>query len=112
MMPEETRNNDMGKQRLIFYSDARHTHIYAYDPPIRVEDAVAPVDDVAGTGVDTFVYGFGAGLTMYHNTKVGETWAEHLIKAGQNHLQRAGYLELPPILAGILEHQEPPRPGP
>ena len=83
MMPEETRNNDMGKQRLIFYSDARHTHIYAYDPPIRVEDAVAPIDDVAGTGVDTFVYGFGAGLTMYHNTKVGETWAEHLIKAGK-----------------------------
>ena len=82
MMPEETRNNDMSKQRLIFYSDARHTHIYAYDPPIRVEDAVAPIDDVAGTGVDTFVYGFGAGLTMYHNTKVGDTWAEHLIKAG------------------------------
>ena len=73
----------MSKQRLIFYSDARHTHIYAYDPPIRVEDAVAPIDDVAGTGVDTFVYGFGAGLTMYHNTKVGETWAEHLIKAGK-----------------------------
>ena len=73
----------MSKQRLIFYSDARHTHIYAYDPPLRVEDAVAPVDDVAGTGVDTFVYGFGAGLTMYHNTKVGETWAEHLIEAGK-----------------------------
>ena len=73
----------MSKRRLIFYSDARHTHIYAYDPPLRVEDAVAPVDDVAGTGVDTFVYGFGAGLTMYHNTKVGDTWAEHLIKAGK-----------------------------
>ena len=73
----------MSKQRLIFYSDARHTHIYAYDPPLRVEDAVAPVDDVAGTGVDTFVYGFGAGLTMYHNTEMGETWAEHLIKAGK-----------------------------
>ena len=77
-----SQGNDMTKPRLIFYSDARHTHIYAYDPPLRVEDAVAPVDDVAGTGVDTFVYGFGAGLTMYHNTEVGETWAEHLIKAG------------------------------
>ncbi len=73
----------MRKRRLIFYSDARHTHIYAYDPPMRVEDAVAPVDDVSGTGVDTFVYGFGAGLTMYHNTKVGETWAQHLINAGK-----------------------------
>ena len=82
-MVEGTRKNHMSKQRLIFYSDARHTHIYAYDPPLRVEDAVAPIDDVAGTGVDTFVYGFGAGLTMYHNTKVGETWAEHLIKAGK-----------------------------
>ena len=72
----------MSERRLIFYSDGRHTHIYAYDPPLRIEDAVAPIDDVAGSGVDTFVYGFGAGPTMYHNTKVGETWAEHLVKAG------------------------------
>lgn len=72
----------MSERRLIFYSDGRHTHIYAYDPPPRIEDAVAPIDDVAGTGVDTFVYGFGSGPTMYHNTKVGETWAEHLVKAG------------------------------
>ena len=71
----------MSERRLIFYSDGRHTHIYAYDPPLRVEDAVAPIDDVAGSGVDTFVYGFGAGPTMYHNTKVGETWAEHLVEA-------------------------------
>ncbi len=73
----------MSKRRLIFYSDARHTSIYAFDPPIRVEDAVGPIDDVAGTGVDTFVYGFGAGQTMYHNTVVGETWASHLIEAGK-----------------------------
>ena len=72
----------MSERRLIFYSDGRHTHIYAYDPPLRVEDAVAPIDDVAGSGVDTFVYGFGSGPTMYHNTKVGETWAEHLVEAG------------------------------
>ena len=72
----------MSERRLIFYSDGRHTHIYAYDPPLRIEDAVAPIDDVAGSGVDTFVYGFGSGPTMYHNTKVGETWAEHLVEAG------------------------------
>ena len=72
----------MRKRRLLFHNDARHFHIYCYDPPIRVEDAVAPVDEIVGTGVDTLVYGFGAGPTMYHNTKVGETWAEHLIKAG------------------------------
>ena len=73
----------MSDRRLIFYSDARHTHVYAYDPPMRVEDVVAPIDDIVGTGVDTFVFGFGSGHTTYHNTAVGETWAEHLIKAGK-----------------------------
>ena len=31
-----------------------------------------------GTGVDTLVYGFGAGPTMFHNTNAGERWGDHL----------------------------------
>ena len=64
----------MSKRRLIYYSDARHYHMYCYEPPMRLEDMWAPIDEVAGTSVETFVWGFGVGPTMFHNTKVGEIW--------------------------------------
>ena len=62
----------MSNRRLIFYNDARHYHIYCYDPPLTLEEAQAPIDEIAGTGVDTFAYGFGVGPTMFYNTHVGE----------------------------------------
>ena len=68
----------MKERRLLFYNDARHSYIYYYDPPFRLVDAWKPVDEVLGTGVDTLVYGFGAGPTMFHDTKVGERWGSHL----------------------------------
>ena len=68
----------MKERRLLFYNDARHSYIYYYDPPFRLEDAWKPVDEVVGTGVDTLVYGFGAGPTMFHNTNAGERWGDHL----------------------------------
>jgi hypothetical protein len=68
----------MTDRRLLAYNDARHSYIYYYDPPIRLEDAWRPVDEIVGTGVDTLVYGFGAGPTMFHNTEVGEQWGSHL----------------------------------
>lgn len=72
----------MSNRRLLFYNDARHSHIYCYDPPMTLEQATAPIHDVSGTGVDTFVYGFGVGPTMFHNTDVGEIWGTRLVKAG------------------------------
>ena len=68
----------MAKKRLMFYNDARHYYMYCYEPPMRLEDAWAPVDEIAGTQVDTLVYGFGAGPTMFHDTKAGEIWGSHL----------------------------------
>ena len=68
----------MNDRRLLFYNDARHYHLYCFEPPISVEDARAPVDEIAGTGVDTFVYGFGAGPAMFHPTEVGEVFASHI----------------------------------
>ena len=68
----------MAKKRLLFYNDARHYYMYVYEPPIRLEDTWAPVDEIADTSVDTFVYGFGAGPTMFHDTKAGEIWGSHL----------------------------------
>ena len=68
----------MSDRRLLFYNDARHFYIYCYDPPMRLEDAWAPVDEIAGTRVDTLVYGFGAGPTMFHDTQAGEVWGRRL----------------------------------
>ena len=78
-----SQGNDMTKPRLIFYSDARHTPHLRLRPSPPGGGRRRARGRRGGTGVDTFVYGFGAGLTMYHNTEVGETWAEHLIKAGK-----------------------------
>ena len=66
----------MKKRRLLFYNDSRHFYMYCYDPPIRLEEAWAPVGEIAATQVDTFVYCPGAGQTMFRDTRVGEIWGE------------------------------------
>ena len=68
----------MSERHLLFYNDARHYHLYCYEPPISMEDARAPVDEIAGTSVDTFVYGLGAGPSMFHLTEVGEVFGSHI----------------------------------
>ena len=68
--------------RVIYYSDARHYHMYIYDPPIRLEEAYAPVDEAAGTSANTFAYGFGVGPTMFHGTRVGEIWGSRFDEIG------------------------------
>ena len=68
----------MRDRKLLFHNDARHYYIYNYDPPFRLEDAWKPVDEIIGTGVDTLVYGLGAGPTMFHSTEVGEIWGSHI----------------------------------
>ena len=68
----------MKERKLLFHNDARHYYIYNYDPPFRLEDAWKPIDEIVGTGVDTLVYGLGAGPTMFHNTEVGEVWGSHI----------------------------------
>ena len=72
----------MSKRRLIYYDDARHYHMYVYEPPMRLEHCYAPVDQVAGTGVDTFAWGLGLGPTFFYDTKAGDIFASHLEKIG------------------------------
>ena len=62
------------KPRLLYYNDARHTYLYVLEPPLSLRDAWLPIDEVAGTQVDVFVYGYGAGACMPFDTKVGEIW--------------------------------------
>jgi hypothetical protein len=80
------RKKTMNQRKLLYY-DARH-HIYCYEPPITLEQAVAPVDDVAGIGIDTFVYQFGTGSTVFHLTDVGEIFGERnksFVDIGEGH---------------------------
>ena len=68
----------MSNRRLIFYDDARHYHYYVYEPPMSMPEATATIDAVAGTGVDTFVWGFGVGPTVFHDSKHADVFAAHL----------------------------------
>ena len=61
----------MRKHRTIYHNDARHYHLWLHDPPIRLKDAQRPVDDVAGTRVDTFSYCVERGDGAFYPTKVG-----------------------------------------
>ena len=60
----------MRRQRTIYFNDARHYYLYVFEPPMKLEDAWRPVDECAGTGVDTFVYGVQSG-SLFYPSKVG-----------------------------------------
>ena len=62
----------MRRKRVIYFNDARHYYLFVYDPPMTFEDAWAPVDEVAGTSVDTFAYGVNRGDGLFYPSKVGE----------------------------------------
>ena len=62
----------MTDRRLLFYNDSRHYYMYCYDPPISLDEARAPVDELIGTRVDTLVYGSGPGQSLFHDSQVGE----------------------------------------
>ena len=61
----------MRRRRTIYHNDARHYYLWLYDPPIRMRDAWRPIDEVAGTGVDTFSYCVERGDGAFYPTKVG-----------------------------------------
>ena len=68
----------MNESRLMFYDDARHYHYYVYEPPMTLAQATATVDAVAGTGVDTFVWGPGLGPTVFYDSQKADLFAAHL----------------------------------
>ena len=61
----------MRKQRTIYHNDARHYYLWLYDPPMRLKDARRPIDDVAGTAVDTFSYCVQRGDGLFYPSRVG-----------------------------------------
>ena len=61
----------MRRYRTIYFNDARHYYLFVFDPPMRLEDAWRPVDEAAGTGVDTFIYGVARGDGLFYPSNVG-----------------------------------------
>ena len=61
------------KRRTIYFNDARHYYLYAFEPPMSLEDAWRPIDEVAGTSINTFSYGVDSG-GLFSDTKVGLRW--------------------------------------
>ena len=70
----------MGKPRMMFYHDGRHSHIYRYEPPMAPEEYTAMVDELAGTPVDAIMLCLGEGRTMLHDTRAGELWGHNVDK--------------------------------
>jgi hypothetical protein len=61
----------MRKRRTIYHNDARHNYLWMFEPPITLEQAWTPVDEVAGTAVDTLSYCVERGDGAFWPTKVG-----------------------------------------
>ena len=61
----------MRRQRTIYFNDARHYYLFVFEPPMTLEDAWRPIDEVAGTGIDTFIYGVSRVDGLYYPSKVG-----------------------------------------
>ena len=60
----------MRRRRTMYLDDARHYYLYVFEPPMTMEEAWLPIDQISGTGVDTFVYGVACG-GLFYPTKVG-----------------------------------------
>ena len=65
----------MRRRRTIYFNDARHYYLYAFEPPMALEDAWRPVDECAGTAVDTFIYGVQSGA-LFYPSRVGMRFGE------------------------------------
>ena len=61
----------MRRRRTIYFNDARHYYLFVFEPPMRLEDAWCPVDEAAGTSVDTFIYGVARGDGLFYPSNVG-----------------------------------------
>ncbi len=70
----------MRRQRTLYFNDARHYYLFVFEPPMRLEDAWAPIDEIAGTAVDTFVYGVARGDGLFYPSEKGLRFGADLEK--------------------------------
>ena len=68
----------MRRRRTIYFNDARHYYLFVFEPPMKLEDAWRPVDECAGTAVDTFIYGVERGDGLFYPSRVGMRFGEDI----------------------------------
>ncbi len=64
----------MRRRRTIYFNDARHFYLFVFEPPMTMEDMWRPVEEVAGTGVDTLVYGVARADGLFYPSKAGKSF--------------------------------------
>ena len=67
----------MGKPRIMYFNDDRHTLAYMYEPPMQKEEWDSAVDELVGTPVEALMFCLGDGRTVMHDSKVGELLGEN-----------------------------------
>ncbi len=65
-------------QRTLYFNDARHYYLFVIEPPMTLEEAWRPIDEVAGTGVDTFVYGVERNDGLFYPSRRGLMFGDDL----------------------------------
>ena len=69
-------------QRTLYYNDARHQYLFVTEPPLSLEDAQRPVDEVAGTSIDTFTYAVARRDGLFYPSKVGMRFGGDILPFG------------------------------
>ena len=60
----------MKRKRTIYFNDTRHFYLYTLEPPLSMEDLWRPVDEAAGTSVDTFAFSVEGGAGLFTNKEL------------------------------------------
>ena len=66
------------RKRTIYFNDARHYYLFVFEPPLALEDAWRPVDEVASTGIDTLVFGVARADGLFFPTRTGKLFYSHV----------------------------------
>lgn len=88
--PKPFRLRQDTQRRTMYFNDARHLYLYAFEPPMSMEDAWRPIDELAGTAVNTFIYGVET-EGLFSDTKVGHRFGAHGQPFEAAHSWRAWY---------------------
>ncbi len=104
----------MRRRRTIYHNDARHSYLWYFEPPMHLEDAWIPIDEVAGTAVDTFSYCVERGDGVFYPTKVGKMFSveDGKPQSKHNYEWRAAACMLSLMERGLDPDAGIDRPGP
>ena len=106
-----------GHSRVLWANDARHYHLFVHEPPISELEVVQPVDEIAGSGVDTFVWMVARADGLFYPSDVGQRWpnaelmpqpfdlaAEYRVNANLRSLEARGLDPLQMLVDRAHEH--------